>query len=226
MNMKILCATTLALASWSMIAVAQVTTGGSQTAGSGTSAATSPNPNTTNNTNTSTTSAPANTSDQQGASNQTAARPAENMTTPLSPIDKNFIDMAARSNDYEIMEGKLAEQKGDAQVQKVGQRLVKDHMKANDTLRMDAQALSYPIPTNMTIPQQDQYNRLKNESQSSFDKQYLRDQRRAHIAAIKMYKNEVEHGKNPRVTGYAKDTLPMLHEHLKIIKSAQSGKND
>jgi putative membrane protein len=140
----------------------------------------------------------------------------------VSTQDKNFVNAATQSGLIEVQEGQLASQKGDKAVQAFGQRMVTDHTTANDQLKSAAQGLGLTPPASPSAAQQAQYAKLQDLSGTAFDKAYLKDQRMAHEKAIKLFKKEASSGKSSVLKSFASQTLPTLHDHLKMIKQTQS----
>ncbi len=155
------------------------------------------------------------------ATNQmTAASPAPGAKT-LSTQDKLFIKMAAYSGLAEVTDGQMAEQMGDSSVKQVGMRMVTDHTKANDELTSLSQQLGDPAPTQTDSKHKAMTAALQKASGSSFDTLYLKQQLLGHEKTIALFKKEISSGSNPALKSFAQTTLPVLEEHLTMIKTAQ-----
>lgn len=160
---------------------------------------------------------------------QTAASTADNSessagaATPvtLSAQDQSFATTAATAGLSEVQEGKLAASKGDKSVKEVGNRMVTDHTKANDTLSSLAAAKGLTLPDSLTSVQAAQLAHLQDLKGTAFDSAYLKDQRQAHEKAIKLFETEAASGTDADLKTFAQNTLPMLKMHLQMIEAAK-----
>jgi putative membrane protein len=152
------------------------------------------------------------------ASNMSASP--RNQTAQVSSQDKRFVKQAAEAGKSEVQEGKLAEQKGDDTVKSVGTRMVTDHTRANDQLRTLAQTQGVHVPNSVDSTKTKQLHKLQGMSKLKFDHQYLADQKRAHEKAIKLFTKEAHSGSDPELKSFAASNIPMLRNHLRIIRSA------
>jgi putative membrane protein len=139
----------------------------------------------------------------------------------LSTQDMHFLRAAAPAGLSEVQEGQLAQSKGTGAVQKIGARMVTDHTKINQQLTSLAQTKGITVPSSATNAQAAQLAQLKELSGASFDRVYLRDQRRAHEQAIRLFRTEALSGTDADVKKFAATNLPTLHEHLQMIEAAQ-----
>jgi len=141
-------------------------------------------------------------------------------TNDLSAQDRNFVITAAAAGIAEVQAGQLAAAKGDSAVQAVGNRMVADHGKANDTLNAIAATKGVTPPTQVTSDQAAELTQLQGLSGAAFDSAYLKDQRTAHETAIKLFETEAHSGTDPALKSFAAKTLPTLKMHLHMIKEA------
>lgn len=139
----------------------------------------------------------------------------------LSAQDMQFMRVAAAAGLSEVQEGQLAQSKGAAAVQQVGTRMVTDHTKINQELMSLAQRKGVTLSSSVTNVQAAQAAHLKEMGGASFDRLYLRDQRRAHEQAIKLFQTEAQKGTDPDLKQFASTNFPTLQEHLKMIEAAQ-----
>ncbi len=150
----------------------------------------------------------------------TAVSPAPGATT-LSAQDKKFIKMAAIGGLAEVTDGQLAEQMGDASVKQIGTRMVTDHTKANDQLTALSKQLGDPAPAQTDSKHIAMTAALQKDTGTSFDTAYLQEQLTAHEKTIALFKKEISKGSNPALKSFAQTTLPVLEQHLSMIKSAE-----
>jgi putative membrane protein len=149
--------------------------------------------------------------------------PAANMkkAADLSATDRTFIKTAAIAGFAEVNDGQLAQQMGDDAVKQIGAKMVTDHTKANNQLAALSQQLGDPAPMQTDSKHMQMSAALKAKSGAAFDTAYLADQLTAHEKAIALFKKEINNGGNSQLKTFAQNTLPILEEHLSMIKSAQ-----
>lgn len=137
--------------------------------------------------------------------------------------DMTFATKAAQGGLAEVQLGQLAAQKAsDPQVKQFGQRMVDDHGKANSQLMSIAQAQNTTLPTTLDSKHQEEYNKLQGMSGTAFDRAYVNDMVKDHEEDIKEFQKEAKKGNNPQLKNFAEQTLPILREHLKMIRGIQS----
>ena len=139
----------------------------------------------------------------------------------LSSQDLTFLRTAATAGLSEVQEGQLAQSKGDPAVRKVGAQMVTDHTRINHQLTILAQMKGVTVPGSVTNAQAAQQAQLSEMGGASFDRVYLRDQKRAHEQAIKLFQSEAQNGTDADLKKFAATNLPTLQEHLQMIKAAQ-----
>jgi putative membrane protein len=133
-------------------------------------------------------------------------------SSKLSPKDQKFITNAATSGFQEVADGQVAQQQGGPAVKNVGARMVADHSKINKELIALARKKNLSIDTTPAKPRP-----FKKEG---FDSQYLFNLQNDHATDIKAFEQEASSGDDADVKGWAKQTLPMLKDHLAMVKSA------
>ena len=159
----------------------------------------------------------------QSAAPESAAPAA--MSSPgmakLSMQDTHFIKMAAISGMSEVNDGQLAAQMGGtAEVKALGSKMVTDHTDANNQLMAIAQKKGAAVPTMVDATHAAMSAKLKTLSGSAFDKQYLHDQVLGHEQTIALFKTEATAGSDADLKSFASTTLPILQQHLTMIKAA------
>jgi putative membrane protein len=141
-------------------------------------------------------------------------------TTSTKVDDRKFVKDAAMGGMTEVELGKLASQKASRDdVKQFGQRMVDDHTKANDQLKQIASKQSIPIPEALDSKYQSRIDKLSKLSGADFDKAYLKDQLKDHQTDVKEFSAEAQSGADPNVKAFASSTLPILQEHLEMVKN-------
>jgi putative membrane protein len=141
--------------------------------------------------------------------------------------DQEFANKAATGGMLEVKLGELAAAKGsNPAVREFGQRMVKDHSKANDELKSLATQASVALPTALSRSEQTTYDRLSKLSGADFDKAYANDMVSDHEHDVAEFKQESTMGQNETLKSFAMRTLPTLQSHLdqarEMLKSVQT----
>ena len=149
--------------------------------------------------------------------NQKPATQAEQNAKALSP--EEFVRMASADNLAEINIGRMAEKQAtDQKLKDFGQRLVRDHTKANDELNKLANQVNFRPAQKMDAKHEKLANQLAQLRGADFDRAFLKDMVKDHEKAVSLFEAEAKNGTNADVKAYAAKTLPTLKEHLKIAR--------
>ena len=132
-------------------------------------------------------------------------------TSSLGAKDKTFMKKAAKGGMMEVAMGRLAEQNGKSDdVKSFGKRMVTDHGKANDELKLIAEKKGVKLPS-----------KEPTEKWSS-DKAYVDTMVKDHEKDLAEFQDEANSGSDPDVKKFAEDTAKMIQEHLDLAKETQS----
>jgi putative membrane protein len=127
-----------------------------------------------------------------------------------------FVSKAIRGGRMEVAAGKLAVSKGQrADVKAFGARMVKDHSTANTKLMavVRAKSIPYNVPTPMD-------NTMLNQSKGAdFDRHYVQMMVKDHEEDVAMFQKASVSLPDANVRAFAAQTLPILKEHLAMIRS-------
>jgi putative membrane protein len=139
--------------------------------------------------------------------------------------DAKFAADAAMGGMTEVELGKLATQKGSSEaVKQFGQRMVDDRSKANDELKQVASKGNLTIPDSLDSKHQKRVDKLSKLSGPDFDKAYIKDQLKDHKKDVREFQAEAQSGSNPDVKAFAAKTLPVLEQHLDLVKKLDKSK--
>jgi putative membrane protein len=139
--------------------------------------------------------------------------------------DAKFAADAAAGGMAEVELGKLAAQKGGTDaVKQFGQKMVDDHSKANEELKQVASKDNLTIPSTLDAKHQARIEKLSKLSGDQFDKAYIKDQLKDHKKDVREFQAESENGSNPDVKAFAAKTLPVLQQHLQMVKDLSKSK--
>lgn len=143
----------------------------------------------------------------------------------LSRNDKTFLDMAADTNMSEAYLGKMAENKAsETGVKDFGQKLVRDHTSAYESLTVLANKLGAAIPKGINVRQDKAAEELMRAKGRTFDQRFLMDEVRDHRQALVEFKREARHGRDADIRDYASKMIPTLEEHLHMAESLAKSK--
>ena len=137
-----------------------------------------------------------------------------------------FIIQASIGNLQEIQIAKLALQKSmNNEVKAFANRMIADHGNAQAQLMQLIRSGNFQIPAEATeTPVEDRM--LKNLPAKDFDRMYVHMMVPDHRQAVQLFEKYALTGKDPDVSSFAKQTLPVLKEHLASIVAIDNQMND
>lgn len=139
----------------------------------------------------------------------------------VSQQDRRWIVQAHTANMAETDTGQLAALDGATPaVRSVGSVLSGDHTASDAALIKLAGRLTIALPTSETVRQTEAYDRLTNETGHLFDYDFIGTMLAAHQSMISATRWEISHGSSPDVTRLARQALPVLLKHLKLLQAA------
>ena len=162
-----------------------------------------------------------------GTNNPTMTQPAA-LATANEPLrvkidDKKWIKNAALGGIIEIELGKLAAEKATSDgLKQFGQKMVEDHGQVNSSLKQIAARDNVVIAEALDVKRQKRLDKLAKLSGAAFDKAYVKDQLNDHEADVRKFKLEAELGTDASVKEFAVKTLPVLEQHLSMIKGLEA----
>ena len=132
--------------------------------------------------------------------------------------EKDFVSDAVQGDISEIELGKLAVQKGATdEARTLGQRLIDDHSAHQAKAAALAQSLGAPAPTEPTDEAKSEFKRLSKLSGADFDKEFASYMVSDHKKDVRDYQAEAK--TEGDVGAFARDTIPILQEHLKMARA-------
>ena len=152
----------------------------------------------------------------QNATNNSSSAMARSASEPLSSQDKEFMTKAGAANMAEVQMGELAMKKGStAATREFGRWMVTDHGMAGREMALVARRMDASAATpELTAEQKDQYQKLEGLSGDQFDDAYIKDMVQSHKMALQIFDQEADSGHNLLVKGFARNMVPVLHQHL------------
>ena len=138
--------------------------------------------------------------------------------TPIPPSPKDFVMVAAQSDQYEIMAAHLAEVQGqDPHVRAFAHEMIRDHTGLNEDLRKAAMASGLPPPSSgMSSDEAALLSGLQGLRGAEFDRAYARQQELAHAQAVAVEDSFATAGADANLKKAAQSALPTIQNHLKM----------
>jgi putative membrane protein len=141
----------------------------------------------------------------------------------LSEKDFMFVQEAAQGGLMEVQLGELAKQKAASPaVRSFGERMVTDHSKANQELQQIVASKAGQVPTSLSRHHNAEIERLQKDSGKDFDKAYAKLMLRDHKKDVKDFQDAAKDLTDPELRAFAKKTLPILEEHLRMVKELEA----
>src|SRR3954451_13692525 len=151
------------------------------------------------------------------------AVPAVAAPVELSAQDSAFVAAAGYAGNFEVAAGSLARARAESQaVKDFGTKMVSDHNKAGAKLATLAKAAGTSTPDLPDSAQQNIVNAWSRLDGLLFDCAYVPAEYLDHVGAVGLFENEAAHGDNPDIVRFARETLPTLQEHKRMITAALS----
>jgi putative membrane protein len=140
--------------------------------------------------------------------------------------DNEFMVEAASGGLMEVQLGELAAQNAASpKVKEFGQRMVKDHTKANEELKAIALKKNISIPATPADKHQHHIDELKAKKGADFDKAYMSMMVEDHEEDISKFEKEGQDGKDTEIKAFAAGKVAILKGHLQMAKAANEGVN-
>jgi len=154
--------------------------------------------------------------------NLSATRDPAVQTTDARNVDshtRKFIQEAAKGGHMEVKVGQLGVDRGqNSEVKKLGERIVKDHMKANEELAQLAQQKGVDI-TKGALEHHKVWDSLSDKGGADFDKAFTKHMIMDHKKDISKFEKCSKDIQDADVKAFIDKTLPTLREHLQMAQS-------
>jgi putative membrane protein len=125
----------------------------------------------------------------------------------LSSADRKFVENAAKGGMMEVSMGRAASNRGaSSEVKQFGDRMVRDHTKANNELKSIASKKGISLP--------------KEESAMNFktDRDYMQMMVKDHEKDLAEFQQEAKSGSDPDLKRFAQNTSKIISEHLSMAR--------
>lgn len=142
-----------------------------------------------------------------------------------SKMDTKFIKKAANGGMTEVELGKIAAKNGQKDdVKSFGERMVKDHGKANDELKSVASKMNVDVPDKVNAKHQAMIDKFAKMSGESFDSAYVKAMVEDHKKDIAEFEEAQGQVKNEDLKKFISDTIPVMKEHLEMVQKMETAK--
>jgi putative membrane protein len=137
--------------------------------------------------------------------------------------DADFLKSVAQIDMAEVHLGKLAEQKSaNTDVKSFAQQMERDHAKNKAELKKLAAQMGLKLSKQLDAKHQELMDKLQGLSGKKFDEEYVHAMVEGHKDAVSLFENASKDAQNADVKMFAKNTLPMLQEHLRTAQNTQA----
>jgi putative membrane protein len=134
--------------------------------------------------------------------------------------DNRFVMEMAMGNMAEAELGRTASQKASSsEVKQFGQRMVTDHGKALEELKMMASNKNITLPTTVDPKHKATHDKLSGMSGEAFDRAYMQQMVQAHNETLSKLRSHAKSSRDADIKAWAAKTLPTVQEHLKLAQS-------
>ena len=141
----------------------------------------------------------------------------------LSRKDYKFVRDAAQGGLLEVKLGELAKEKGTIQsVKEFGDRMVKDHGKANEELKQLATQKGATLPDQLSRREEREWEHMQKLTGKDFDKAYADHMIKDHKKDIKEFQDAARDCQDAEVKAFAQKTLPTLQQHEQLAQQMES----
>ena len=144
-----------------------------------------------------------------------SSRSGSSSSSYLGDTDQKFLKEAAQGGQAEVQMGRLAAQKGQSQaVRQLGQKLVQDHSKANQELRLLAAQKNITLPSDIGTENESAIAHLKSVEAAEFDQAFIKHAIEDHQTDIQKFQTVSQQSADADVKAFAQKELPVLQQHL------------
>lgn len=137
----------------------------------------------------------------------------------LGVPDQKFMAEAAQDGLAEVAMGQIAQQRGNnGRVKTFGERMVRDHGKANEELNQVASAKGVTLPTTPGAANQQHADGLNKLSGVEFDRAYMKHMVDDHKKDVAKFEKAAQSAKDSDLKAFAARTLPILKSHHELAQ--------
>jgi len=140
--------------------------------------------------------------------------------------DKEFVHAALQGGMAEVQLGQLAAEKGSSDdVKQFGQKMVADHTKLGDQMKLVAAQLGVKAPDGPSKKDKELYTKLQGLSGKDFDNAYIVAMVKDHKKDADEFKAQLQSSQNPAVQQVAQQGSQVIDQHLQMITEIAQNHN-
>jgi putative membrane protein len=140
--------------------------------------------------------------------------------------DKEFVRKALEGGMAEVQLGQLASEKASSDdVKQFGQKMVTDHTKLGDQMKLVAAQLGVKAPDGPSKKDKELYTKLQGLSGKQFDDAYIVAMVKDHKKDSEEFKTEAQQSQNPAVQQAAQQGGQVIDQHLQMIDQIAESHN-
>ncbi len=134
--------------------------------------------------------------------------------------DETFVKKAASGGMHEVELAKIVKDKAaDPAVKAFAEKMIADHTKANEELKVAAKSAGIAVPEAMMEKELKETNRFKEMAGTGLDREYVKHMVKDHEEDIALFTAASKSLKNADLKAFATKSLPTLKEHLEMVKA-------
>ena len=134
-------------------------------------------------------------------------------------LDQDFAMKAASAGKMEIELGRMAAKKGRSKaVKSFGRRMVTDHTRAGNKLKLIAGKKGLTLPAELDAEATAKMEQLEQLKGAAFDRAYMEMMVSDHEKAVGEFETEASSGTDAELKAFAASALPTLKMHLRMAK--------
>jgi putative membrane protein len=140
--------------------------------------------------------------------------------------DKEFVRSALQGGMAEVQLGQLAAEKGSSDdVKQFGQKMVADHTRLGDQMKVVAAELGVKAPDGPSKKDKELYTKLQGLSGKDFDNAYIVAMVKDHKKDADEFKSQLQSSQNPMVQQVAQQGSQVIDQHLQMIDQIAQNHN-
>jgi putative membrane protein len=154
---------------------------------------------------------------------KSAMQPTTPAALTLSEDDKEFLTKAAQGNMLEVAIGQSVAQRAvSPEAKAFAMRMVTDHGKATEELKVLAVKKGVTLPTQLDAKHLSKADELQKLSGGKLDKEFADDMVDDHEEDVKEFRKAAKEVRDPDLRAWAEKTLPILEGHLAMARDLES----
>src|SRR3954452_3123786 len=131
----------------------------------------------------------------------------------LNQEDRRFVQEAAVGGMAEVELSKIAQKSENPDIKRFADRMVQDHMAANQELMSVTGGLGIEAPKALDHEHEQMRQKLATLHGKALDEQYMQLMIQDHNKTVKLFQQEERSGGNTQLKSFAAKALPILKEH-------------